>query len=208
MDRKPDDLLWLSKGNGNGSKARPVPSESFAPKEPVNITADASIFEVLLRGASEEEARLMRRLLIEWSRGDENTFPHQLTLITLSQWRAAARVPLETARVLQQHHDKLEDSATRFVRAADTKLVDFQKVGKLITQFEAQIARLTNEGDEALKRLHQITANLLQAEERAKRAARNNDFFILALAFLMVAALACMLGAVTCRYMFLRGWVH
>lgn len=128
MDRRPDSPL-PDRSNGISKDKKTTPAESFAPKEPMNITADASIFEVLLRGASEEEARLLRRLLIEWSRGDENTFPHQLTLITLSQWRAAARVPLETAKVLQQHHDKLEDSATRFVRAADTKLVDFQKVG-------------------------------------------------------------------------------
>lgn len=204
MDRKPGDTSPL----GNGSRAKPTPAESFAPSQPVNISADASAFEVLLRGASEEEARLLRRLLIEWSRGDENTFPHQLTLITLSQWRAAARVPLETAKVLQQHHATLEDSATRFVRAADTKLVDFQKVGRLITQFESQVARLTNEGDEALKRLHQITSNFMQAEDRYRRAVKLSDLSFFVLAMLVVALLAFALGSLSWRYMFLRGWVH
>ena len=205
MDRRPGSIFPERSANG-GKDKKGAPAESFEPKQPVSITADASAFEVLLRGASEEEARLLRRLLIEWSRGDENTFPHQLTLITLSQWRAAARVPLETAKVLQQHHATLEDSATRFVRAADAKLPEFQKAGKLIDHFERQIARLTTEGDEALKRMHEVTANLLRAEERFHAASKKQDVFFLVVVLLFVALMTFILGAVVCHVQEHGGW--
>lgn len=207
MAEQPDYLKALLRGNDGKAKPTPPP-ESFGPKEPMNIAADVSAFEVLLGGMSEKAKRLLHRLLFEWSRGDENSFPHEVSVLTLAQWHAAARVPIETAKVLQQHHDKLEDSATRFVRAADTKLVEYQKVGKLITQFEAQIARLTHEGDEALKRLNQITGNFMQAEDRYRRAVKVSDLAFFVLTLLFVAVLAFVLGSLSWRYMFLRGYVH
>jgi ElaB/YqjD/DUF883 family membrane-anchored ribosome-binding protein len=209
MDRKPGYKPPGGNGESKGKDAgRKPPLDLFGPKQPVHITADASAFELLSRGASEEDARVLRRLLIEWGQGDENTFPFQFSLLARAQWRAAASVPIEIAKVLQQHHNTAEDAARRIAQAAEAKLAEFELLGKLAPQLESYVMRLTAQGDEALKRLNEATGNFLQAEERAKRAARSNDWFILATAFVVIAALGIALGFLTCRYMTLRGWTH
>jgi hypothetical protein len=40
-----------------------------------------------------DEAKLFRKMMTEWSDGDENGFPVQLALLTRVQWRAAASIP-------------------------------------------------------------------------------------------------------------------
>jgi len=50
-------------------------------------------FDSLCAGLSADEAKLFRKMLVEWSDGDENGFPVQLALLTRAQWRAAALVP-------------------------------------------------------------------------------------------------------------------
>ena len=47
-------------------------------------------FDLLCDGLSADEAKRMRKILAEWSDGDENGFPVQLALLTRAQWRAAA----------------------------------------------------------------------------------------------------------------------
>jgi hypothetical protein len=54
---------------------------------------DDTDFDLLCEGLSAEEAKRMRKILVEWCDGDENGFPVQLGLLTRAQWRAAARVP-------------------------------------------------------------------------------------------------------------------
>lgn len=209
MDRKPGYKPPGGNGESKGKDAgQKKPLDLFEPRQPVHITADASGFELLSRGASEEEARVLRRLLIEWGQGDENTFPFQFSLLARAQWRAAASVPIEIAKVLQQHHNTAEDAARRIAQAAEAKLAEFELLGRLAPQLESYVMRLTAQGDEALKRLHEATGNFLQAEERSKRAANSNDWFILAMAFVVIAALGIALGFLTCRYMTLRGWTH
>ena len=53
-----------------------------------------------------EEARLFRKMMVEWSDGDENGFPVQLALLTRAQWRAAALVPQavnESRKLIELH---------------------------------------------------------------------------------------------------------
>src|ERR1022692_958275 len=54
---------------------------------------DDTCFDLLCKDFSVEEARLFRKMMVEWSDGDENGFPVQLALLTRVQWRAAALVP-------------------------------------------------------------------------------------------------------------------
>lgn len=206
MAEQPDYLKALLRSN-NG-KAKPTPPESFGPKEPMNIEADVSAFEVLLGSMSEKGKRLLHRLLFEWSRGDENSFVHEVSVLTLAQWHAAARVPVETAKVMQQHHDKVEDSATRFVRAADAKLADFGKVEKLVARLEREVERVTAANDEAIRELKQATRNFHEAEARLRAQGRIQDVLFFVVVLLFVAVLGFVLGSISWRYMFLRGWVH
>ena len=50
-------------------------------------------FDLLCKGLSADEAKLMRKIMAEWNDGDENGFPVQLAMLTRAQWRAAALVP-------------------------------------------------------------------------------------------------------------------
>ena len=60
-----------------------------------------SPLEILFRNArSPQEQRVLRRIVQDWSLHDPNSYPAQLAVITLSQWQAAASVPLEVERLL------------------------------------------------------------------------------------------------------------
>ena len=50
-------------------------------------------FDLLCKGLSADEARRLRKILVEWCDGDENGFPVQMALLTLAQWRASASIP-------------------------------------------------------------------------------------------------------------------
>ena len=63
-------------------------------------------FDSLCAGLSADEAKLFRKMLVEWSDGDENGFPVQLALLTRAQWRAAALVPQavnESRKLIELH---------------------------------------------------------------------------------------------------------
>ncbi len=67
---------------------------------------DDTCFDLLCKDLSADEARLFRKMLAEWSDGDENGFPVQLALLTRAQWRAAALVPQavnESRKLIELH---------------------------------------------------------------------------------------------------------
>jgi gas vesicle protein len=67
---------------------------------------DDTCFDLLCNGLSADEAKLFRKMLAEWSDGDENGFPVQLALLTRAQWRAAALVPQavnESRKLIELH---------------------------------------------------------------------------------------------------------
>ena len=63
-------------------------------------------FDFLCKDLSAGEAKGFRKMLVEWSDGDENGFPVQLALLTRVQWRAAALVPQavnESRKLIELH---------------------------------------------------------------------------------------------------------
>ena len=63
-------------------------------------------FDSLCVGLSADEAKLFRKMLVEWCDGDENGFPVQFALLTRAQWRAAALVPQavnESRKLIELH---------------------------------------------------------------------------------------------------------
>lgn len=208
MDRKPGDNR--PPGSNGGGKNKEAGQPAFTPHylqpSPATVSVDASAFELLSRGASEEEARVLRRFLTEWSRGDEDTFPFQFTLLTRAYLRAAASVPVQMAKVLQQHQSTTDDGARRIAQAADAKVAEFGQIGQIVEECRAVVAGIRAEGAHALAELKASTAALREAEQRAKKAERSNDLWILSSAFLLIAALGIALGFLTCRYMAHTGW--
>jgi hypothetical protein len=73
-------------------------------------------FDLLCEGANPAEAKRLRKMLAEWSSGDENSFPVQLALLTKAQWRAVARLP----NMVKDAQKQLEHSqASQRARFAD-----------------------------------------------------------------------------------------
>src|ERR1035438_10690497 len=67
---------------------------------------DDTCFDLLCKALSADEAKLFRKMMAEWSDGDENGFPVQLALLTRMQWRAAALVPQavnESRKLIELH---------------------------------------------------------------------------------------------------------
>ena len=63
-------------------------------------------FDLLCIGLSADEAKRLRKVLAEWSDGDENGFPVQLAMLTRAQWRAAALIPhtiKESGKLIESH---------------------------------------------------------------------------------------------------------
>jgi hypothetical protein len=54
---------------------------------------DDTCFDLLCKDLPADEAKLFRKMLAEWSDGDENGFPVQMALLTRAQWQAAASIP-------------------------------------------------------------------------------------------------------------------
>lgn len=73
-------------------------------------------FDLLCDGANPAEAKCLRKILAEWCKGDENSFPVQLALLTKAQWRAVARLP----RVVEESRKQLEQAqASHHVRLSE-----------------------------------------------------------------------------------------
>ena len=208
MDRKPGQNKPPG-GNGE-AKGKEVSQKPFTPHylqpSPATVSVDASAFELLSRGASEEEARALRRYLTQWCYGDEDTFPFQHALVFRAQMRAAANVPVQMAKVLQQHQNSTDDGVRRIAQAADAKVAEFGQIGQIMEECRAIVSGLRAEGASVIAELKATIAALREAEERAKKAERSNDVMILTSAFLLIAALGIALGFLTCRYMEHTGW--
>ena len=67
---------------------------------------DDTDFDLLTEGMPPEQAKRMRKIMVEWCDGDENGFPVQMAMLTRAQWRAAALVPQavnESRKLIELH---------------------------------------------------------------------------------------------------------
>src|ERR1035438_2714459 len=106
---------------------------------------DDTCFDLLCKALSADEARLFRKMMAEWSDGDENGFPVQLALLTRVQWRAAALVPqavnesrklieLHLAEYRQQTKAMLDDFSSTLKAQSDEFTTATEKHGQTIQQ--------------------------------------------------------------------------
>jgi hypothetical protein len=78
-------------------------------------------FDFLCKDLSAGEAKLFRKMLAEWSDGEENGFPVQLALLTRMQWRAAALVP----QAVNESRKLIESHLAEYQRQTKVMLDDF-----------------------------------------------------------------------------------
>ncbi len=91
-------------------------------------------FDFLCNGLSADEAKRLRKILAEWSDGDEDGFPVQLVMLTRAQWRAAALVPQsvnESRKLIELH-------------LAEYRRQTAELIGNLSTVGEEQNGEFTN----------------------------------------------------------------
>ena len=120
-------------------------------------------FDLLNLGVTAEEAKRLRQLLAEWSKGDDNSFPVQIALVTKAQWKAATHVAttLVTERKEIERLFKLyaQESATSQKNASDAIVAKAKEI-------EAEFARQTLEIRELAL---QIGKHLDQVERAASQ---------------------------------------
>ena len=156
MAKRPGDGLF----DHFNDKERKPPAAPIEPKQLARIAADTSAFELLSRHMEAEELRILRRFLTEWAKGDENSFPFQYVLITIAQWRMAAVVPVETAKVFEQYKHVAQEGVRQIAQAAEAKLAEFAQaraeIGEILVELKARVAQLnsvTQAGEGKLERL-------------------------------------------------------
>jgi hypothetical protein len=96
---------------------------------------DDTCFDLLCKDMPADEAKLFRKMMAEWSDGDENGFPVQLVLLTRVQWRAAASIPrsLNDSRKwlelhLAEYRRQTAVLVANFSAASDDKIGAFEEV--------------------------------------------------------------------------------
>lgn len=141
-----------------------------------------SDFDALLVGTSAEEAKRLWRALSEWCKGDENSFPVLLALLTRAQWRAAGRIPLLINDSVKLMELKLADYRQQtgalvkdFARTADAKANDLKTVVTAQTDAMNQaLAKAEMRLNDAESVADQIKRQLESGAEEWKKA--RSDF--------------------------------
>ena len=160
MAKRPGDGLF---DHFNGKERNPPTPAASELRPLATIVADTSAFELLSRHMEPEELRILRRFLIEWAKGDENSFLFQHVLITIAQWRMAAAVPIETAKVFEQYKHVAQEGVRQIAQAAEAKLADFAEarteIGEILAELKARLAQLDTIAQGAEGRLGRLTSD-------------------------------------------------
>ena len=160
MAKRPGEGLFDHFNGKDNKPPAPTPA-AVEPRPLAAIVADTSAFELLSRHMEPEELRILRRFLIEWAKGDENSYLFQHVLITIAQWRMAAAVPIETAKVFEQYKHVAQEAVRQIAQAAEAKLADFVKmraeIGEILADLKARVAQLDTVAQAAEARLGRLT---------------------------------------------------
>jgi DNA anti-recombination protein RmuC len=184
---------------------------------------DDTDFDLLCEGVSSAEAKRLRKLLAEWCKGDENSFPVQLALLTRAQWRAASSVPKlihGTSENFEQQIAAQGEQFTALVRtlqqSGDTKLKDLEKLFATQEKHIAQqVGRISSELSAAQTLSKRIQSDLEKSYDRWQDAYKRfeterlrlvtvikeledhciwREWFGLVLAFLIILSIGVLIG--------------
>lgn len=184
---------------------------------------DDTDFDLLCKGLSADEAKRMRKMMVEWCDGDENGFPVQLVLLTRAQWRSAALIPntiRDSGKLIEKHLAECRQQCAGIVKnlsavsedsAAELKSIvkmHTETVNKISVSFRNQLweteevakrikNQLTSAFDEWKKAKDDFADERLKLEkERKDLAARLQwrDWFWAGLTLLGMVALGIVIG--------------
>jgi predicted nucleic acid-binding Zn ribbon protein len=124
-------------------------------------------FDLLCEGASPEEAKRIRKLLAEWCKGDENSFPVQMALLTRAQWRAASRVP----QLMSESHTEFERQLGELFGKFMQLVRNYEQSGQ--TKVKEMDRLLTFHGENVGRSIEQARSQLSAAEKVSARIQGN-----------------------------------
>lgn len=130
---------------------------------------DDTYFDLLCKGLSADEAKLFRKMLAEWSKGDENSFPVQFALLTRVQWRAAALVPQsvnESRKLIERHLAEYRQQTAALVQNLSTVADEKTNALKKIVETHVETVNKTSAS---------IRNQLSEAEATARRIRNQLD---------------------------------
>ena len=116
-------------------------------------------FDSLCVGLSADEAKLFRKMLVEWSDGDENGFPVQFALLTRVQWRAAALMPQtvnESRKLIELHLTEYRRQTAELVK--NLSAVGEDQAGELKNVIKAHTEALNQASGSFRSQLKEIGA--------------------------------------------------
>ncbi len=125
---------------------------------------DETDFDFLCNGLSADELKQLNRRLNEWCRGDPNSFPVHLALLTKAQWHAAAQVPRavrESGKLIEKHLVECRQQTAAIVKnlstVADGNATELKSIFKIHAEAmnEASVSARNRlwETEEAAKRI-------------------------------------------------------
>ncbi|MGH7990727.1 MAG: hypothetical protein ACREDS_11140 [Limisphaerales bacterium] len=124
-------------------------------------------FDLLCKGLSAEELKQLHKILNEWCKGDPNTFPVELVLLTRAQWLAAASVP----RSIADSRKWLEQHLTEYRRQTALITTEFSS---MVDMKNGELQDIVLKHAEVVKRDALFVSNrLVDANEVAKNIQKN-----------------------------------
>jgi hypothetical protein len=184
---------------------------------------DDTDFDFLCEELPPVEAKRLRKMLIQWCDGDENSFPVQLALLTRAQWHAAAQTPVmlkqslgildgklaeyrqQTAVLLKNFNaaadtkvKELEDVIGDQKEAADVILADLRGQTATAKRLLGEIERELTKGTAELKRFRDefVTERHRLAEERVRYEQQKGwgDWFVFGMLLVAMVAIGVFIG--------------
>ena len=120
---------------------------------------DDTCFDLLCKDLSADEAKIFRKMVAEWSNGDENGFPVQFALLTRVQWRAAALVPQavnESRKLIELHLTEYRRQTAELVK--NLSAVGEDQAGELKNVIKAHTEALNQASGSFRNQLKEIGA--------------------------------------------------
>ena len=120
---------------------------------------DDTCFDLLCKDLSADEAKIFRKMVAEWSNGDENGFPVQFALLTRVQWRAAALVPQavnESRKLIELHLAEYRRQTAELVK--NLSAVGEDQAGELKNVIKAHTEALNQASGSFRSQLKEIGA--------------------------------------------------
>lgn len=134
---------------------------------------DRDDLAILCEGMSRDQVDRVHRLLYEWGDGPLDSFPTQLTLLTLAQFHAAAKIPhslADSCKLLELHlaeyrrqskiiADEISNTANR--QAAELKSageLQIQSLQQAVEQVNRKVANAETAAKRVIALLDSVTA--------------------------------------------------